>query len=53
MKMQWFKTFGMQQNHSKRKVYSNTGLPEEARKISNKQLKVIPKGAGKRRKNKT
>ena len=31
-------------SHSKRNDYSNTGLPQEARKSSNKQPKLTPKG---------
>ena len=48
-----YKTSGMQQNSSKREVYSNTGLHQEARKISNKQPNLTPKGARKRTRNKT
>ena len=33
----------MQQNSSKREVYSNKILPQETRKISNKQPNVTPK----------
>ena len=39
-------------NCSKRKVYSKTDLTQEARKMSNKQLNLTPKGARKRRINK-
>ena len=35
-----------------RKVYSNTVLPQETRKISNKQSNLTPKGTRERRKNK-
>ena len=38
---------------SKREGYSNTHLPQEARKISNKQSNFILKGARKRTTNKT
>ena len=38
---------------SKRKVYSNTILPQETRKISNKQSNLTPKGKRERRTNKT
>ena len=31
-----------------REVYSNTGLPQEARKMSNKHAKLTPKGARKK-----
>jgi len=34
-------------------VCSNTGLPQDARKLSNKQPKLISKGTGKIRTNKT
>ena len=37
MKTQWSKNVGMQQKQFKREVYSNTILPQETRKISNKQ----------------
>ena len=43
---------GCSKNSSKREVHSDTGLPQEIRKISNKQSKFIPKGTGKRRTNK-
>ena len=35
---------------TKREVYSNTGLPQQTRKISNKQSNSAPKGTGKGRK---
>ena len=38
---------------SKREVYSNTSLPQETRKISNKQSNPTPKGTRERRTNKT
>ena len=34
---------------SKREVYSNTSLPQETRKISNKQPKLTPKAIRERR----
>ena len=37
------KTYGMQQDSSKKEVYSNTCLPQETRKSSNKQPKLTPK----------
>ena len=37
MKTRQPKTYRMQQNSSKREVYSNTILPQETRKILNKQ----------------
>ena len=43
---------GCSKNSSKREVHSDTGLPQEIRKISNKQSKFIPKGTRKRRTNK-
>ena len=36
---------------SKMEVYSNTGLSQKTRKISNKQSNNAPKGIGKRRTN--
>ena len=38
---------------SKREVYSNTILPQETRKISNKQLNLTPKATRERRTNRT
>ena len=38
---------------SKREVYSNTSLPQETRKISNKQPNLMPKATRERRTNKT
>ena len=38
----------MQQNSPKREVYSNTVLPQETRKTSNRQPNFIPKATGKR-----
>ena len=49
MKTQQLKTYGMQQNSSKREVYSNTILPQATRKTSIRQPNVIPKTTGKRR----
>ena len=37
-------------NISKREIYSNTCLPQETRKISNKQSNLTPKGTRKRTK---
>ena len=39
----------MQQSSSKREVYSNTLLPQETRKTSNRQPNFTPKTTGKRR----
>ena len=50
MKKQQLKTYGMQQKQSKRDVYSNTILPQETRKTSNRQSNFTPKPTGKRRK---
>ena len=44
------KPMGCIKSSSKREVYSNTSLPQETRKISNKKLKRTPKT---RRTNKT
>ena len=51
MKTWQLKTYGMQQKCSKREVYSNTILPQETRKTSNRQPNFTPKTTGKRRKN--
>ena len=45
------KTYGMQQKQFKREVYSNTILPQETRKTSNRQPHFTPKTTGKRTKN--
>ena len=47
------KRMGCSKSSSKREVYSNTVLPQETRKISNKQSNHTPKGTRERRKNKT
>ena len=39
---------GCKKGNSKREVYSNTSLPQEIRKISNKQPNLIPKGTRER-----
>ena len=44
---------GCSKSSSKRKVYSNTSLPQEKRKISNEQSNLTPKGTRERRTNKT
>ena len=41
------KPLGYSKGCSKRKVYCNTGLPQEARKVSNAQPSLIPKEARK------
>ena len=43
------KTYGMQQSSSKREVYSDTIIPQETRKILNRQANSTSKAAGKRR----
>ena len=43
------KIFVMQESCSKREINSNTGLPQEARKFSNKQPNLTPKGDRKRK----
>ena len=40
---------GCSKNSSKREVYSNTILPQEKRKTSNRQPNFTPKTTGKRR----
>ena len=52
MKTQQLKTYGMQQKHFKREFYSNTILPQETRKTSNRQPNLTPKVNGKRRRKK-
>ena len=43
---------GCSKSSSKKEVYSNTILPQEARKRSNRQPNFTPKITGKRRKKK-
>ena len=43
METQHSKIYGMQQKHSKREFYSDTGFPQETRKMSNKQPKLHQK----------
>ena len=50
MKTQHPKPLGCNKSSCKNKVYINTGLPQEARKTSNKQPKLTPKETKKRRK---
>ena len=47
LKSPW-KPLGCSKSVSKREIYSNTGLPQETRKISNKQSNLVPKGAKKK-----
>lgn len=42
------KSLGCSMSNFQRKVYGDTGLPPEARKISSKQPDLIPKGARRR-----
>lgn len=35
---------GYSKSGTKREIYSNLGLPQETRKISNKQCNITPKG---------
>ena len=42
------KSLGCSKSGSKWEIHSNTGLPQEARKISNKQPNLTPKWARKR-----
>ena len=44
------KPMGFSKNSSKREVYSNTIIPQETRKASNRQPNSTSKTAGKRRK---
>ena len=46
------KSGGHGKNSYKKEVYSNTGLPQETRKTSDKQSNFTPKGTEKRRTNK-
>ena len=46
------KSMGSSKNSSKREVHSNTTLPQETRKTSNKQRNFTPKTIGKRKTNK-
>ena len=43
---------GCGKSSSKREVYSNTVLPQETRKTSNRQPNFTPKATGKRRRKK-
>ena len=51
MKHNFSKSMGCSESSSKRKVYSNTGLPQETRKISNKPPNLPSKGIRKRKAN--
>ena len=43
---------GCSKSSSKREIYSNTTLPQEIRKTSNRQPNFTPKTTGKRRRKK-
>lgn len=43
------KPLGGSKGSPKREVYSNTGLPQETRKVSNTQPNLAPKEAGKKK----
>ena len=47
------KPMGCSKSSSKREVYSYTRLPQETRKISNKQSNLTPEGTRERRTSKT
>ena len=47
-KQHGLKSLGWNKSGHKREVYSNTGQPQEARKISNTRSNLTPKGARKR-----
>ena len=47
------KTMGCSKSSSKREVYSNTILPQETWKTSNRQSNFTPKATGKKKKKKT
>ena len=46
------KSMDISKGSSKREVYSNSGLPQEIRKTSNKQSNLTPEGTRKTRPNK-
>ena len=48
-----WKSMGCHKSSSQREVHSDTGLPQQRRKILNQQLNLPPKRIGKRRTNKT
>ena len=53
MKTNNSKPMGCSKSSSKREVYRNTILPQETRKISNRQPNFTPKTTGKRRRTTT
>ena len=52
MKIQQLKTYERRKSNSKIGVYSNTILPQETRKTSNRQYNFPAKATGKRREKK-
>ena len=52
MQIQHTKSIGCSKSGIKREVHSNTGLPQETRKISNKYSNLTPKETRKRAKSK-
>ena len=53
METQWSKHMGCNKSNYKKEVYSNVILPQETRKISNRQPNLTPKTTRERRTNKT
>ena len=53
MKTHDTKPMGHSKSSSKKEFYSNTSLPQETRKISNKQPNLTPEATRERRTNKT
>ena len=49
MEIQQFKIYEMQQKQLQWEVYSDTGVPQETSKISNKQFNSTPKGTSKKK----
>ena len=52
MNIQQLTPMGCSKSSSKREVYSNTILPQETRKTSNRQPNFTPKATGNRRRKK-
>ena len=48
MKTRQFKTFGMQERGPKKEKCGDLGLPQGTREVSNTQVNLTPKGAGKK-----
>ena len=49
MKTGQLKTYGCSKSSSTREIYSNTVIPQETRKASNRQPNFTPKATGKRK----